>query len=334
MSKIPTIHQPHDKLFKIAFGNKEVLQDFLKSRLTPEILAKVDLSTAKLENCSFIAEEMIGTQSDIVYSVQINNRKGYIYTLIEHQSESDDDQPLRLLGYNLQLWWQHSKQYKGEKYSAIINLVLYTGDKPYDGAPSIAEAFEDPQLFYKSLGTPFLIDIRDESDNKILKDGKAALAEFLLRQGKIREFCKFLEENPHIVALLYKSSYIMGALLYMFARDNHPPKEVLKRLPNLDSKTKHKLMSGLQRMMSQSMQEGMQEGIQKGMQKGEEKGILLGRKEGIQLGEKRGIQLGEKRGIQLGEKRGIQLGKERGIMELVKAGIITKSQAEKALESK
>jgi len=44
----------------------------------------------------------------------------------------------------------------------------------------------------------------------------------------------------------------------------------------------------------------------------------------------RAIKKSEKRGIQLGEKRG----EKKGIMKLVKAGIITKSQAEKALKSK
>jgi len=294
MSKKIEVHQPHDKLFKTAFGNKEVLQDFLKSRLTPEILAKVDLSTVKLENCSFVSEELKGTQSDIVYSVQIDGKKGYIYTLIEHQSEPDGNQPLRLLGYNVQLWWQHAKQYKRDKYPAIINLVLYTGAEVYKGPVSIAEAFEDPQLFYKSLGTPFLINIKEESDSKLLQDGKAALVELLLRQGKVRRFYKFLEENPYIIALIYRSSYVVEAIRYILARDKHTPKEILQKLPNLDPETKDKIMSGLQRMI----------------QRGEEKGILLVRKEGIQLGEK------------------------RGIMKLVKAGIITQVQAEKALKSK
>jgi len=318
MSKNIDVHQPHDKLFKTAFGDREVLQDFLKSRLTPEILAKVDLNTAKLENCSFVSEELKGTQSDIVYSVQVDGKPGYIYTLIEHQSESDGNQPLRLLGYNLQLWWQHAKQHKNDKYPAIINLVLYTGTKSYTGAKSIAKAFADPGLFYKSLGIPFLINIKDESDSKILQDGKAALVELLLRQGKMREFCKFLEENPHIIALIHESSYAVEIVLYILALDKHAPKEILKKVPNLDPQTKNKIMSGLQRMIQESKQQG------------EERGILLGRKEGIQLGEKRGIQLGERRGIQLGEKRG----RKEGIMELVKAGIITKAQAEKTLKSK
>jgi len=111
VSKKIEIHQPHDKLFKVAFGHKEVLKDFLKGRLAPEILAKVDLTTAKLENCSFVSEELRGTQSDIVYSVQIDGKAGYIYTLIEHQSEVDSKQPIRLLGYNVQLWNQHIEQH-------------------------------------------------------------------------------------------------------------------------------------------------------------------------------------------------------------------------------
>jgi len=280
MSKKTEIHQPHDKLFKTAFGDKEVLQDFLKSRLTPEILARVDLSTAKLENCSFVSEELKDTQSDIVYSVQVDGRKGYIYTLIEHQSEPDSNQPLRLLGYNVQLWWQHIKQHKSDKYPVIINLVLYTGTEFYKGAVSIAEAFSDPQLFLKSLSTPFLINIKDESDSKIMQDGKAALVELLLRQGKMREFRKFLKENPHIVALIHKSSYVVEVMLYIFARDNSTPKEIFKKVPNLGTETKNKIMSALQKI----------------------------RQEGIQLGEK------------------------RGIMKLVKAGVITKAQAKKALK--
>jgi len=265
MSKKIEIHQPHDKLFKVAFGRKKVLQDFLKSRLTPEILAKVDLSTAELENCSFVSEELRGTQSDIVYSVQIDGEKGYIYTLIEHQSEPDGNQPLRLLGYNLQLWWQHSKQYKDEKYPAIINLVLYTGTKSYGGCKSIAEAFKDPQLFHKSLDTPFLINAKDESDSKILQDGEAALVELLLKQGKAREFRKFLEENPHIVALIYESSYAMGAILYIFGLDPHAPKKILEKLPKLDPQTKAKIMSGLQQMIQLGEKRGRQEGKKEGI---------------------------------------------------------------------
>jgi len=297
MSKKPEIHKPHDKLFKTAFGDKEVLQDFLKSRLTSEILAKVDLDTAKLENCSFVSEEFRETQSDIVYSVQVDGRKGYIYTLIEHQSEPDNNQPLRLLGYNLQLLWQHSKQHKNDKYPAIINLVLYTGTKDYKGAISIAEAFEDSGMFLKSLNTPFLVNTKDEKDSKIMQDGKAALVELLLRQGKMREFRKFLKENPHIVALIYKSSYAVEVMLYIFARDNSTPKEIFKKVPNLDEETKNKIMSALQRIKQE------------------------------------GIQLGEKRGIQLGEKRGEKKGKKEGVMELLKMGAITKAQAEKVLKA-
>ena len=35
MEKEIDIHQPHDKLFKAAFGKNEVMKDFLENRLTP-----------------------------------------------------------------------------------------------------------------------------------------------------------------------------------------------------------------------------------------------------------------------------------------------------------
>ena len=65
------ISKPHDKFFKTAFGNKETFMDFFKSRAPSSLLAKVELSEAKLENSSFLSEELKETHSDIVYSVPI-----------------------------------------------------------------------------------------------------------------------------------------------------------------------------------------------------------------------------------------------------------------------
>ena len=39
------IHQPHDTIFKAAFSHKQVMVDFLRSRLPQETLARIDLNT-------------------------------------------------------------------------------------------------------------------------------------------------------------------------------------------------------------------------------------------------------------------------------------------------
>ena len=61
------IHQPNDRLFKKAF-TPEVATDFLKNRLPAKVLKRVDLSTLKVEDSSFIDEQLRNTRSDRVLS--------------------------------------------------------------------------------------------------------------------------------------------------------------------------------------------------------------------------------------------------------------------------
>ena len=130
---IPDIHQPHDSLFKKAFKDTKVAIDFLKSRLPPKILARIDLNTLKLENSSFVDEKLRKTHSDLVLSANINGKKGYIYFLIELQMRKDDTIVLRLLEYNAQLMREYITKHKGDKLPSIINIVLYAGKTSYRG---------------------------------------------------------------------------------------------------------------------------------------------------------------------------------------------------------
>ena len=50
------IHQPSDKLFKIAMGNLELARECIQTHLPADIVQKLDLSTLKAQNNSFISE--------------------------------------------------------------------------------------------------------------------------------------------------------------------------------------------------------------------------------------------------------------------------------------
>ncbi len=62
------IISPHDAFCKKFLGNLEVARDFLKTHLPPAVLKKCDLSTLKVEDCSFVDENLRQYFSDIVYS--------------------------------------------------------------------------------------------------------------------------------------------------------------------------------------------------------------------------------------------------------------------------
>ena len=52
------IHQPHDKLFRVAFSNPETAAAFLQAYLDPALVALVDWSSLHVEPGSFIDAQM------------------------------------------------------------------------------------------------------------------------------------------------------------------------------------------------------------------------------------------------------------------------------------
>ena len=76
----------------------EIAIDFLKARLDPYVLEALDLTTFKLENSSFIDEQLKKTYSDLVFSLKQKDQKEkcYLYFLVEHQTEHEDNMIMRL----------------------------------------------------------------------------------------------------------------------------------------------------------------------------------------------------------------------------------------------
>ena len=278
------LHHPHDSLFKAAFYKKSVACDFLKNRLPDDLKNQVDFKTLKLEHCSFIDEALKSNHSDVVYSVNIDGQQGYIYMLIEHQSTIDTRQVVRLLKYNALLLERHCDQRPKQKnIPHIINLMLYTGSETYRGPKSIAEAFQHPDLFMKSLTTPFVIKANEESMESLLADKSAALVSILLRSGKVRDFCALLED-PLVADLLSQSVYRKRAIFYIVNHDKHGPKHVLDKVPNLAVDEKEEIMGYIAQKMKETRDEGIQQGIQQGRYEGRAEGRTSTLKELVNKG--------------------------------------------------
>jgi len=299
------IHHPHNNLFEKAFSNPAVTWDFLQNRLEPSMLAKIDPTTLKLESGSFIDTELNKSYSDLVMSARLENKKSYIYFLIEHQTKNDKHMMLRLLEYNIKLRRRHKEQ-GGKKLPTIINFVLYAGKYRYTREKNILEAFEDSIAFVDQLKRNVIIDLTKEDDEAIIKDKKAALAEWVLKNASQKDFCLAIDQTAiDIAQLINGSTYWESAIYYMMDRDQHNPKNLLKKINNLDPIKEDIVMTGLQRIRNEEKQQG------------------------INLGKQEGIKLGEQRGIKLGKQEGKKEGKKEILQALIKKGIITKEQAKK-----
>ena len=80
---------PHDAIFKQLLAHTDTARDFIDIHLPADLRAQCDLNTLQLESGNFIEEDLRAYYSDVLYSLKINNKTGYIHVLIEHQSSPD-----------------------------------------------------------------------------------------------------------------------------------------------------------------------------------------------------------------------------------------------------
>ncbi|NWH06497.1 Rpn family recombination-promoting nuclease/putative transposase [Desulfobacter latus] len=116
---------PHDKLFRETYRDKENVRSFLNQYLPDQVLKLVDLSTLEISKDSFIEKDLADYYSDILYRVMLKDGSaGLIYMLFEHKSYHDKYVHLQLLEYMLKIWRLYIKQHKGRRRSVKLPVVI------------------------------------------------------------------------------------------------------------------------------------------------------------------------------------------------------------------
>src|SRR6056297_443052 len=104
---------PHDKVFREVYSNKENARSLLADKLPDNVLKLVDLNTLEISKDSFIEKELADYYSDILYRVDLTGgSQGVIYVLFEHKSYYDKYVHLQLLEYMVKIWRLYIKQHK------------------------------------------------------------------------------------------------------------------------------------------------------------------------------------------------------------------------------
>lgn len=91
--------RPHDALFKAAFEKPECAAGLLRNILPASLSQAIAWDSMVRESGSFIDAELLDRQSDLLFSVTLHDQRAFVYLLLEHQSSSDADMPLRMLVY-------------------------------------------------------------------------------------------------------------------------------------------------------------------------------------------------------------------------------------------
>ncbi|HGJ5883169.1 Rpn family recombination-promoting nuclease/putative transposase [Arsenophonus sp.] len=245
---------PHDAVFRRFLSEKETAKDFFDIWLPHEIKSLCDFDSLKVESGSFIDSEMKNYQSDILYSVSTSKGSGYIYVLIEHQSNPD-------------------KFESGHKELPLVFLILfYCGEQsPHPYSTNWLDCFHDGKLAERIYTQQFkLADFTMLDDGDIMQHKRMAQLTLIQKHIRRRDMTELLDS---IVKLLsynyYTDNQVITMFNYLIQEGNaKKPMEFITEIARQSEKHEGALMTIAQGIREEGIKQGMQQGKLEGRQEG------------------------------------------------------------------
>ncbi|MCP4216857.1 MAG: Rpn family recombination-promoting nuclease/putative transposase [bacterium] len=165
------ILNPHEKVVRAFLSDNENAQSFFEGILPEKIKNKLDFSTLRICKDSFVDEKLSNYFSDILYEINLEGKKAFIYILVEHKSTQEIFIALQLLKYMLSIWELHLKQHsKVKKLPMIVPLVVYHGESKWNQGKEFKSIFEAPEEMERFIPdfNYNVYDISQEEDGDII----------------------------------------------------------------------------------------------------------------------------------------------------------------------
>ena len=266
------VFNPHDKFFKEILSDINNAKSFFKEYLPRNILKSVNLDTLKIKKDTFIGKNFKEYFADLLYTVSINNKKGYIYLLLEHKSGFDKQTPLQLLQYMVKIWRLHIKQNRFP-LPVIIPLVLYHGNAKWRFNTDFIQLFDNTAEEFKNYIPNFnyvLQDLSEYTDDEIRGEIFLRAALLLFKYSLTKDIFEKLPKIFSLLSSISASKTGLNALEAYFRYIYYSSDisvEKLKKIAadNLDKPQEEAIMTLAEKLINEGMQKGMQQGMQKGM---------------------------------------------------------------------
>ncbi len=270
------ITNPHDRMFRETWSNREIAIDGLNHYLPGPVLKLIDLNTLEICKDSFIEEELRDYYSDLLYKVGIDGKDGYVHVLFEHKSYPEKLTPLQVLEYEIRIWRLYLKQRPKKKpltLPVVIPVVLYHGKREWNFEDTFSALFEQTGSTISNYIPNFkyvLIDLGKYSDDAIKGTVMSRVTMLLFKYVFDPDYVKKL---PGIFSLLKELSesesgleYIEKFLRYLVSTaENLSPDELKTIIKQSSIKDKGGLIMTLaEQWENQGYQRGIQQGIQQG----------------------------------------------------------------------
>ena len=213
----------HDENFKHNFSRPDVIRDFIATSLPTEVLDEIAIDTLRLEDRAFLPTRYRSSRrADLIYSVGAKEKERiYLVLHLEAQSTVDATMALRVWECHTGIAKAHIKE-GNVQLPLILSFVFYNGDRPWQGARSIAGLFENFDRYVAlALKAPFLVELKTMDQDAIIGKGASAPALMLMRGNANRDQCSQLGITYPLLKKYRQLDDIN--VFYMVATDRRKP---------------------------------------------------------------------------------------------------------------
>lgn len=272
---MPSIRPRHDELIKKAFENPIVTKEFFEEHLPEDVKKLIDTNSLKLEKDSFIEKNLKKSFVDLLFSAKFAGEKGFVYLLLENQSQPDYWMSMRLFKYMLAIVEKHKSEYpESTKLPLVYPLVCYHGTSRYTAPRNLWDLFEKPGLAKKFWTEDHqLIDIHKIPDEELKSHLWSGTLQFFLKAVHHRDMLKAWHQIAELLPQMVKGEMEIGydyikILLHYSLTVMHEDDKI-----------------ELEKVITNSLQEKGKEAMatiaKKLYQEGEHKGIKIGEAKGV-----------------------------------------------------
>jgi predicted transposase YdaD len=266
------LHHPHDLMVRAVLSDVAEASSFLQAYLSPDVSQRLQWSTLRLREGSFVDEELRGSEADFLYEVEHVSGEDsvWLYILLEHQSTPDRWMRFRLLKYCCRIWDLSFRDHPDQRaLRAIVPLVFYQGERRWSYSSEFADLFAASVRHWP--GVPRfahgLIDQSSLQPDEVQGDLKAQLMQVLL-MAAYHPTVAWMEQVAGLLGALSSLppsggiNYVRIFVLYLLETQEPEAAQVFREV------LRQHAPEGGEDLMTTYAQELLAEGEEKGKAKG------------------------------------------------------------------
>jgi predicted transposase/invertase (TIGR01784 family) len=262
------IIKAHDKFFKEIFSNKEEAIGLLKNTLPKKIVENIDFRTLKLDNTSYVDDELSEYFADLVFDAKYKvNTKIKLSILIEHKSNIPKNPYIQLLKY---IWniWNYNSEKSNKKLTPILPIIVYAGKYKWEkrDLSDYFEGLDEHLLSYQPLFDYKLVNVSGYSDKEMQElfqafNVRAALLTMKKMFEDVKNFTTFAEifiGLDDIELTERQEGFLKTTMVYIVSNTDKDIKEIIEEITKVSKKGGKLAMTTATRLREQGMQQGIQ----------------------------------------------------------------------------